>query len=274
MNISVVIPFYNAEDYFPFALESVLAQTFPVSEVIVVNDGCGEKTTSFLNQFEGIKVVVLESNQGPSVARNIGIQAASNDWIAFLDADDVWQTDKLQKQVDYLGKNTSLIACHTGTQVFDGDKVLQTYCDKPEILTLKDLLVSQQVTPPSLLIKKSALEAVGLFDTNIRCSEDHDLSIRLVAANNQIGFVKEPLTRVRRMNHGNVSSSAWRVFKGKMTLLCKHWSLFRLHPGTISLHLYQATMTAGGKAVGLQRVFFFGSGRLLKIIFPSLKEIR
>jgi len=104
-SISVIIPFYKAEKYFEEALDSIKNQTVEVNEIIVINDGCGSKTTEFLEKFDGIKIINVDKNGGASSARNIGIKAAKYDWIAFLDADDIWLPDKIEEQLVFLSKH-------------------------------------------------------------------------------------------------------------------------------------------------------------------------
>ena len=120
-NISVVIPFYKAYDYFETALNSVRSQTSKVNEIIVVDDGCGDKAKEFLSQFDDIIVIHLEKNSGPSTARNTGVKAASNDWIAFLDADDIWHENKIEQQLEFLSNHPEFSACHTGIETFNDD---------------------------------------------------------------------------------------------------------------------------------------------------------
>ncbi len=96
--VSVVIPAYNAEAVLPRALESVFQQTHPVEEVIVVNDGSRDRTAEVMASY-GAKIIGIHTdNRGAAAARNSGIQRATSHWIAFLDADDEWHADKMERQ--------------------------------------------------------------------------------------------------------------------------------------------------------------------------------
>jgi len=267
IKITVVIPFFNAYDFFEASLNSILEQSHLVNEIIVVNDGCGLKADKYLNQFSDIKVISLTKNQGPSAARNIGVKAASYPWIAFLDADDIWQPNKIEKQINFLIKNPTLSACHTGVSTFDHTGTINTYINKPFDLTIDDLLKSAHVTPPSLLIKKSVLEKVGHFDETMYCAEDHDLSLRIIEQGYKIGFINEALIRVRRMNHGNLSSSGRKLLIGNYQLFKKNYHLFKRKKGASPLFMYSVMMTAGGKSKGLEKKLYYGLGKLIKIIF-------
>jgi len=267
IKITVVIPFFNAYDFFEASLNSILKQSHLVNEIIVVNDGCGLKADKYLNQFSDIKVISLTKNQGPSAARNAGVRAAKFDWIAFLDADDIWLPNKIEKQIDFLIKNPKFSACHTGVSIFDHTGTINTYINKPFDLTIDDLLKSTHVTPPSLLIKKSILEKVGHFDETMYCAEDHDLSLRIIEQGYKIGFINEALIRVRRMNHGNLSSSGRKLLIGNCQLFKKNHHLFKKKKGASSSYIYKTLMTAVGKSSGLEQKLYYALGKLIKIIF-------
>jgi len=265
--ISVVIPFYHAEEFFEETLNSVLSQTIPVDEIIVVNDGCGKSTENYLANFPDLTVLNLPQNQGPSIARNTGIKAAKNDWIAFLDADDIWESNKIELQIDFLKKNPQFSACHTGVETFDNKGKINRFTDKPFDLIIEDLLVSSHVTPPSLLIKKSTLACVNFFDHTIKCSEDHDLSMRIVLAGHKIGFLDKALTRVRRMNHGNISSNGRRTFFGHLQLMKKHRDSFNAHPELKHQFMYRTCMTAGSKSKGIEQKLYYLAGHIISFFF-------
>jgi teichuronic acid biosynthesis glycosyltransferase TuaG len=266
-SISVVIPFYHAEEFFEASLNSVLSQTIKVNEIIVINDGCGKPSEDYLAKFTDITLINLTHNQGPSIARNTGIKAAKSNWIAFLDADDLWEPNKLELQLQFLEKHPQFIACHTGIETFNSDGPLRQFIDKPFDLVIKDLLISSHVTPPSLIIKKTALESVNLFDQTIKCSEDHDLSMRLLLAGHKIGFLNKALTKVRRMNHGNISSNGRKTFFGHWHLMKKHSALFNAHPQSKHMFMYKTCMTAGGKSQGLEKKGYYLLGLLIKNLY-------
>jgi glycosyltransferase involved in cell wall biosynthesis len=273
-SISVVIPFYHAEVFFDETYQSIKQQTIQPQEIIVVNDGCGDKAMEFLSQYSDIKIINFEENKGVSTARNTGAKAANSDWIAFLDADDTWLPNKLEAQLAFLAEHPHLSACHTGVTTFNDEGDISTFLNKPFDLELVDLLESMQVTPPSLLIKKSSLEHVNYFDENIRCSEDHELSIRLVQQGFRIGFINQALTRVRRMDHGNISSNGRTILIGHYQLLKKHWHTFRQHKGLTSKYIYKTFMTAGGKSKGLEQKIYYLMGKIISFFDKTVKKNR
>ncbi|WNO09067.1 glycosyltransferase family 2 protein [Teredinibacter sp. KSP-S5-2] len=248
MRISVIIPFYQAYSFFEEALKSVVDQTYPAQEILVIDDECSEKSTKFLSSFSQISVITHSHNKGVAAARNTGIAHANCEWIAFLDADDLWLPEKLEKQMQFLSENPNVIACHTGIITFDGEKDLKTFIDKPHRITLQDMLASSHVCPPATLIKKEVICEVGLYDEQFGCTEDHDLILRVVNAGYQIGFIAQALVKVRRMNQGNISSQWKPILKGNFALLRKHHLLYKHHPEIRSRFFYQTLVTASGKA--------------------------
>ncbi|ARD44562.1 glycosyltransferase family 2 protein [Colwellia sp. PAMC 21821] len=270
-SISVVIPFYHAEEFFEEAYNSIKAQTLLPLEIIVVIDGCGAKAENFLSKFEDLKVISLEQNGGPAKARNTGVKSAKGDYIAFMDADDKWEPEKLELQLEFLQNNPEFSSCHTAIKTFIGQEVIATFDNKPTKLTIEDLLVSSHVVPTSWLIKKSAFEKVNGFDTNIQCSEDHDITLRLVIAEEHIGFLKAPLAFLRREGHGNISSNGRKIFIGHRQLLKKHKSLFNKHPKLKYFFMYKTCMTAGGKSQGLEQKIYYLIGRIICLFDKTVK---
>ena len=109
ITVSAVIPAYNAGKYVGRAIESVLAQTHKADEIIVVNDGSSDDTAEVVERFGGAVRFIRQENAGASVARNTGIEAATSEWIAFLDADDEWLPNKLKLQTEHLERNPKLV---------------------------------------------------------------------------------------------------------------------------------------------------------------------
>src|SRR5262245_20179101 len=117
-SVSVVIPCYNAGRFLKETLESILAQTRPALEVIVVDDGSTDDSAAVAGAFGPPVRVLRQSNQGESVARNRGLDEARGDWVAFLDADDVWAPDKLERQLAAVEGSPGVACCHTGFYLF------------------------------------------------------------------------------------------------------------------------------------------------------------
>jgi len=117
--VSVVIPCYNAAPFLRETLESVLAQTHPPLEVVVVDDGSTDDSSRIAESFGPPVRVIRQQNQGESVARNRGIAAARGEWVALLDADDVWEPRKLEMQITALSDAHNVVCCYTDSYNFN-----------------------------------------------------------------------------------------------------------------------------------------------------------
>lgn len=204
--ISVVIPAYNSAPFLREAIQSVLNQTLPPAEVLVVNDGSTDATAEIAESFGGPVRCLSQLNQGLSAARNRGISEARGEFIALLDADDCWLPGKLASQVELLRKQPAAVASFTLTEYVDrSGRVVRTsvaprYNDMVEAL----LLFSCVIGPPSAgLIRRTAFDRVGLFDTRFSQCADWDMWLRLAEAG-AVAYLDEPLTRYR-LHDSNMS---------------------------------------------------------------------
>jgi len=270
-SISVVIPFYHAEEFFEETYQSIKNQTLQPSEIIVVIDGCGEKAEKFLTKYSDLNVISLPKNVGPAEARNIGVKAATSQWIAFIDADDKWEHNKLEQQMNFLAKHPEFSACHTGIIAFNKDVTISTFNDKPFELNVNHLLESSQVVPTSFIVLKDAFHAVGGFDLNLKCSEDHDFTLSLVLQEYKIGFLNKPLSYLRREDHGNISSNGRKIIVGHIQLLKKHWRTFKKHSGSRSYFLYKTFMSSGGKSQGVEKKCYYLIAHAIAFVFNIKK---
>lgn len=156
-DISVVIPCYNAESFIGEAIESVLAQSIPVREVIVVDDGSTDDSAKIIRGLRSPVVQLIQQpNQGESIARNRGIEEATGEWIAFLDADDIWKPDKLQRQMDAVDDGT--VCVHTWHYVFgavSSEPPVPAEIVRNEY-TLETLICTSLVHVSSAVVRRSA----------------------------------------------------------------------------------------------------------------------
>lgn len=183
--ISVVIPSYNRAGTIQRAVESVLAQTHEVDEIIIVDDGSTDETYSVLQKIKNnkIKWKPLEQNQGVSNARNIGVLEASNSIIAFQDSDDCWRPDKLEKQLEYWEVHPEYDMLYSSYlhHLEDGGTIRvpsETMSGKLEGDLFEDLLLRNSVGAPTILVKKECFLSVGGFETTLKSLEDWDYAIR------------------------------------------------------------------------------------------------
>lgn len=203
--VSVVIPTYNYGRFIAEAIESALAQTYTIAEIIVVDDGSTDETEDVVRRF-GEKVrYIKQQNAGVCAARNIGVESSTGDFIAFLDADDIWLSNKIEKQVAKFAEDMEFGLVHCGMREFDNATgvTIRQHLEGGEGWVADDLLLWEKpvVIGPggSLLVRRDVINAVGGFDTDINVGEDWDFCYR-VARHYKVGFVRETLVDYR--NHG------------------------------------------------------------------------
>lgn len=192
--VSVVIPTFNRIHVLPRAVESVLKQTYPVHEIIVIDDGSEDTTEAWLKQQTRPIRTIKQQNHGVSHARNRGIEIATGNWIALLDSDDYWHNDKLEKQLRALHLQSDLRFCHcdeiwirNGTRVNPKNKHRKGAGD-----LFEQSLALCAISPSAALIHRELFETYGLFDEALPACEDYDLWLRITASE-QIAFVDEML---------------------------------------------------------------------------------
>jgi glycosyltransferase involved in cell wall biosynthesis len=204
MKISVIIPAYNSEQTIRRALDSVLNQTRPPEEIIVVDDGSMDKTAEAVRAY-GEKVrLIRQENAGVSVARNTGITAAAGDWIAFLDADDEWLPEKLQRQTYHLARHPELRWTYGNfylakpnreplTPAHVSSKVTERLNDQ----TFDDYLLAYTAGSYAwtsvLIINRDVFAKTGLFEPGMRRAQDNDLWFRIAYQYPAVGYLPEPL---------------------------------------------------------------------------------
>lgn len=197
-SISVVIPVRNATATLGRAIESVLAQTLPAHEIIVVDDASTDGSAAAANTYPMVKNVALGSARGAAAARNAGIQAAQGEWVAFLDADDEWLPEKLRRQAARIEPGQSMIFCASEEFGPDGKSLGDTFRGRPVCCTAdawKALLKTNFVATPTVMAPRTLLQQLGGFDEKLPLGEDQDMWIRL-ALSGRLAYVPERLVRV------------------------------------------------------------------------------
>jgi glycosyltransferase involved in cell wall biosynthesis len=205
MKISVIIPAYNAAAYIERAIGSVLAQTRPADEIIVVDDGSKDNTADIVRSFADKVKLISQANAGVSAARNAGIRAATGDWIAFLDADDEWLPDFLKAQTRLLSRNPHLVWSMANFFTCSSTENKRSPFTRPEkiemVLRGKDFVDDYLVAfrydirghLDTTIIRRDILIKEGFFDVNLSVAEDLDLWWKLAYHYPQTGFIAGPL---------------------------------------------------------------------------------
>jgi glycosyltransferase involved in cell wall biosynthesis len=223
-NISVVIPLYNAEKYIGDTLESVLAQTYSTFEIIVVNNSSTDSSLDIVKKYSDVKVISQE-NQGPSVARNKGVALSKGDFIAFLDADDLWVPDKLKIQMEYFNNNPQVGLVYSKYTSVRNGKILRT---RPQngysgwIFT--KLLYKSIIQTSTVMVKRECLDAVGPYDESFSLGDEYDMFLR-IAKKFQCGFVDKGLIRYR-IHDNNTSKNVFLFDKENLGVYKKIYNNF------------------------------------------------
>jgi glycosyltransferase involved in cell wall biosynthesis len=195
--ISVVMPAFNAERFICESIESVLHQSYPNIELIVINDGSTDNTANTISHLKNSINYLETENKGVSAARNLGIQEAKGEWIAFLDADDIWFTNKLKLQFDKLdGCNWSYTDSYYLGKQYKHDTKRSDLSPLFSGNIFNHLLTENIITTSSVVVKKSLIQNVGGFDENLEALEDWKLWLEIAKAH-PISYINEPLLKYR-----------------------------------------------------------------------------
>jgi len=220
MKISAIIPAYNSQDFILDAIKSIQNQTHPIDEIIVIDDGSVDNTQQLIQSQTKNIIYLKQDNQGPSAARNAGIKRAKGDWIAFLDADDQWIENKIEKQLDALSLSPELHLLAGDMQEIgmNNEVMTQSVLAKHNLLQPFQLnqsraihhalaqLVSKNFIPTgTVLVKRSTVLEAGLFNKDIRFGEDLELWAK-IAAKHPITCLPEILM-LRRLHQQNATNA-------------------------------------------------------------------
>ena len=228
-DISVVIPYYNREEYIDETIQSVLAQALIPLEIIIVNDCSRESSRRYLDRYSDVcRIVDLPANVGLAGARNAGILAAQGKFIAFLDDDDLWLPTKLEIQRRYIDEHPECAVVHSPAWFFfqDGREYLFKQYGPGPMLLAQALTNGYCALIPTVLIRTEAARAVNGFDVRFREVEDRDFIIRCCAAGYRVEGTEEPLVRVRRQEQDGLTRRHWRIFWADLRMCWKHRDLY------------------------------------------------
>jgi len=229
--ISVIIPTYNSEGFITKTLETVYSQTYNNYEVIVSDDGSTDNTVGVVNSFFmkypfRDKALLINKHEGPGAARNKGIEIASGDWVSFLDSDDLWGHNKLERVVRYILNNESVdLVCHSQIDI-EGSKetlMIPSKYFNNEIDPFLSIYRENCLYTSALTVKKSILCKAGLFDNRLSSAQDYDLWLRLGMINNvKMGFIEDPLS-THTNRDGNISSNVERRLQCMLEISRKYY---------------------------------------------------
>jgi glycosyltransferase involved in cell wall biosynthesis len=218
--VSVVIPTYNSHNSIVRTVNSVVNQTVKPAELIIVDDGSNDDTLKILETLQKqygkdwLKIIALESNSGPSVARNIGWEMASNEYIAFLDADDAWHPEKITVQYSWMIRNPEVIlSAHPCIlsithQAFNSIQIPDDI--EINLISKYQILSSNKFFTPCVMLKSNIHNR---FCTSKRYCEDYLLWLEIILAGGKAAILNYPMTMLFKENFGEsgLSSKLWKM---------------------------------------------------------------
>lgn len=226
--VSVILPTYNRGETVKKAIESVLGQTFTDFELLVIDDGsadCTEQVVCAIGDTR-IRYIKLSDNQGVSAARNRGIELADSEWIAFEDSDDLWHSDKLEKQLEWAQRYPEADMIYCSYSIEDRGKIYvcpnEEWPGKLSGDIFADMLWRNSIGAPTLMVKKSAIAVCGGFDTAYRALEDWEFALRL-SKNRQVAYIPQILVNAGR-TEGGVSSNMAYGMDARCRMFAQYYS--------------------------------------------------
>jgi glycosyltransferase involved in cell wall biosynthesis len=280
MRVTVVMPVYNAARYIDRALDSVLCQSFPADEIIVVDDGSHDGTPEMVAKLAPKVTLVRQANGGPSMARNAGIAVASGELIGFLDADDWWADNKLELQVASFQDSADVILSYSGMYIVEENLVIRQKKPPASSQLWPGMRFANPIAPSTVMVRRDALLQVAGFAEDLWVGEDWDLWVRLYKIG-KFTSLNQPLTYYRK-SQNSLSSDAEKMFRDSCKLLertlvadlsgIERWWWTRR---ILSYQAFSAAMTArtAGNAK-LERQFVFASVRYWPSPFWAIERFK
>lgn len=202
--ISVIITTYNRPNLLKCAVQSVLKQTFKDFELIIIDDCSSNRPVDFKN----VRYIQHKENKGIAASRNTGIRQAKGQYIAFLDDDDEWLPEKLQKQIVLIESSKADVVYCDNIIVSENDRVIGK--GKPEIKgNIRSEIIKKGLStiPSSCLFKKRSLETINGFDENLKSHIDHDIWMKMAKNNYTADYVDEALVRTYQDNRSQMTTN-------------------------------------------------------------------
>lgn len=229
--VSVVVPTYNAAAYIGMAIDSVLAQSFKDVEVIVVDDGSVDDTAAVMSRYGPPIRYLRQENSGVAAARNRGIKESSGRYVAFLDADDTWLPDKLQRQVAALAQDNRCRASYTAHVVCTETlEPITVWRSVRRASSIEDLLLAGNIIGSicTVMCERSLFSVVGGFDPKLSQCADWEMWVRLATVTEFL-YLDEPLVTYRQ-HASNMSRDARLLERDSVRVLEKGFALPGIPP--------------------------------------------
>lgn len=224
--VSVITPMYNGEKYLTEMIDSVINQTYSNWELVIVDDYSTDNSCKIVEEYvkqdSRIRLIKQKKNAGPAEARRVSIKNAKGKYIAFLDCDDIWMPEKLEKQIGYMESNGVTVTCtsyHIGSE---DCKVIHKEFIVPKLINYKMLLKQNYLSCDTVVINKEAVREISI--ESYKKHEDYITWLRLIKQVNEVHGIRDSLAVYRMRNNsrssGKVDSAfqIWKVYKEKEKL--------------------------------------------------------
>jgi len=228
--VSVIIPVYNVERYIDECISSILMQTYPDIEIIVVYDESPDRTREHLRNYERRIILIEQGKTNPSVARNVALKIARSPYVAFCDADDYWAPTKVEEQVAFLERHPKIGVCYTNIiDVDDSGRVIGRHVSHSP--TLPFIAIS------SILVRRKLFDEIGYFDEQIEWIGDFDIYLRLSKVT-EFANLNSFLT-YRRQRRGQMARNKLKMAQGYTQVFRKHGMRVRFMKSMFAVFLYK-----------------------------------
>lgn len=222
--ISIIIPVYNSQETIKFVLQSIYNQTYKEVEVLLINDGSTDQSEKIINEFSKTMRLkyIFQKNRGVSSARNLGLTLAQGDYIMFLDSDDFWENDKIEKQLGILQNNQNIDFLGANR---DGKKIKYFFLKKfneLQPISKRLLLYKNFFMTSSVVFKRDIVSEVGFFNEKMSYSEDWEYFLRIANKFNCYLYNESlvySITNKPAFGHSGLSANLLKMEKGELETL-------------------------------------------------------
>jgi glycosyltransferase involved in cell wall biosynthesis len=233
LKVSVIIPTYNRADYLAQALQSVFDQSLSPFEVLVIDDGSSDGTADLVRGWQPAVRYLWQDHKGVSAARNLGLDEAQGQVVAWLDADDLWESHFLESTIDLLAEDQELDGVYSGCIHIDaGGNILPQSSNRvvPPSELYWSLIDGNFIATPSIVVRKECYDRVDRFDPDLGICEDYDMWLRL-ASEFTIAGLAVPLVRIR-IHDSNTMGDIAAFSRFRLALVQKHFGSPEGDPST------------------------------------------
>jgi teichuronic acid biosynthesis glycosyltransferase TuaG len=291
--ITIITPTYNSSKFIKRTIDSVLEQTYTDWEFLLIDDHSTDNTVEIINEFvkndPRIKLLSTPQNSGgPALPKNVGIENATGEYVAFLDHDDEWLPKKLEKQLEIFNRSANkklgIVACYLNIKNTFDNKIISKYHSIYIDNSLINMLQYNYLNTSSCVMTKlSILKEVGPFDINFKVSDDWDMWLRILRLNYKLDYVPEYLTNYNRHENNLSSNRETELQDFKLLLSKNNTEPNKLKESIIlSYYYYNIGQYNLSRKYCLQSIFSKDISLLIKLksvayliftFFPSLKEV-